>query len=66
MRWFDRDLVAVMNISRRGWLRFGQSKGEACEAMIQERGLFPPPILKVDASKLSTSRGVMLLHSMGT
>jgi putative transposase len=61
-RWLDRDLVAVMNISRKGWLRFGQSKGEAGEAMVQERGLFPPPILKVDASKLSTSRGVALLH----
>jgi putative transposase len=66
-RWLDRDVVAVMNISRRGWLRFGQSKGEACEAMVQERGfLFPPPILKVDASKLSTSRGVALLHPTGT
>jgi len=27
-RWEDRDLVAVMNISRRGWVRFAQSKGE--------------------------------------
>jgi putative transposase len=67
-RWFNRDLVAVMNISHRGWLRFGQSqKGEAVEAMVQERGfLFPPPILKVDASKLSTRLGVMLLHPTRT
>jgi putative transposase len=26
-RWEDRDLVAVMNISRRAWLRFGHAKG---------------------------------------
>jgi putative transposase len=67
-RWFDRDVVAVMNISHKGWLRFGQSnKWEAVEVMVQERGLFPPPILKVDASKLSTSRrGVVLLHPTGT
>ena len=24
-RWEDRDFVAVMNISRRGWVRFAQS-----------------------------------------
>jgi putative transposase len=65
-RWLDRDVVAVMNISRKGWLRFGQSKGEACEAMVQERGLFPPPILKVDASKLSARRGVTLLQQTRT
>ena len=37
-KWFDRDLVAVMNISRRGWLRFDHSsnKGGAGEAMVQE------------------------------
>jgi transposase len=29
----DSDLVAVMNISYKGWLRFSQSKEEASEAM---------------------------------
>ncbi|MHB2037363.1 MAG: zinc ribbon domain-containing protein [Nitrososphaerales archaeon] len=53
-RWLDRDLVAVMNISYKGWLRFGQSKGEAGEAMVKEHGGSEvPSILKVDASKLS-------------
>ncbi|MGA2875106.1 MAG: transposase [Nitrososphaerales archaeon] len=52
-KWEDRDGVAVMNISRRGWLRFRQSKGEASDAMVQEprkEGV----ILQVDASKLSS------------
>ena len=31
--WLDRDLVAVMNISHEGWVRFAHSKGEAIEAM---------------------------------
>ena len=51
-KWRDRDLIAVMNISYRGWLRFRQSKGEAGEAMVQEpreEGV----LLRVDASKLS-------------
>lgn len=56
-KWFDRDLVAVMNISRRGWLRFRQSKGEAGEAMVQERDETPTLILKVDASKLTRNQG---------
>jgi putative transposase len=52
-RWIDRDLCAVLNISRRGWVRFAQSeKGEAGEAMVQEREGRDPLILKVDASKL--------------
>ena len=50
-RWFDRDMVAVMNISRRGWVRFAQLKGEAGEAM---RGnLTQTVILRVDASKMA-------------
>jgi putative transposase len=54
-KWSDRDVVAVMNISYRGWLRFSQSKGEAFEAMVQERGgSMVPLLLKVDASKLSS------------
>ena len=36
-KWFDRDLVAVMNISYRGWLRFSHSEGPASEAMVEER-----------------------------
>ena len=53
-RWLDRDLVAVMNISYKGWLRFGQSEGGASEAMVKEHGGSElPSILKVDASKLS-------------
>jgi hypothetical protein len=46
------DLVAVMNISRRGWVRFVQSKGGAGEAMrgnAEHDG--EPLILRVDASK---------------
>lgn len=50
----DRDVVAVMNISRRGWLRFDQSKGGAGEAMVQKRAPQEPLILKVDASKLTS------------
>ncbi len=50
-RWLDRDHVAVMNISHRGWLRFSQSKGIGSEAMVQERG-FDTLILKVDPMKL--------------
>ncbi|MFI5420373.1 MAG: zinc ribbon domain-containing protein, partial [Nitrososphaerales archaeon] len=54
-RWRDRDIVAVMNISHKGWLRFRQSQGEAGEAMVEEprkEGV----LLKVDASKLKNSR----------
>jgi putative transposase len=51
-RWQDRDVVAVMNQSLRGLLRFGSSKGDADEAMVQESGSPEPVILKVDASKL--------------
>ena len=50
-KWKDRDVVAVMNISYRGWLRFRQSKGGAVEAMVQEPRK-EGAILKVDASKL--------------
>jgi putative transposase len=54
-RWFDRDMVAVMNISHRGWMRFAQSqyKGIGSEAMVQERERRDEPlILKVDPMKL--------------
>ncbi|MDA4122840.1 MAG: zinc ribbon domain-containing protein, partial [Thaumarchaeota archaeon] len=53
-RWDDRDLVAVMNISHRGWVRFAQSKGEgeAGEAVKgNPEGRRQQVILRVDASK---------------
>jgi putative transposase len=59
-KWRDPDLVAVMHISYRGWLRFRQSKGEAGEAVVQgsrEEGV----LLKVDASKLSQCSRVLSL-----
>ena len=60
-KWRDRDVVAVMNISHKGWLRFRQSsKGEASEAMVQEP-VKTDVILKVDASKLKNSRVLELL-----
>jgi putative transposase len=54
-RWRDRDLVAVLNISRRGRVRFARSskEGEAIEAVkgnAEHEG--EPLILRVDASKL--------------
>jgi putative transposase len=57
MRWRDRDLVAVLNISHRGWVRFAHSKGGAGEAMKgnpEREG--EPVILRVDASKLGSRR----------
>jgi putative transposase len=55
---FDRDLVAVLNISRRGRLRFERSKGVGVEAMVQEPDAgvqLPKVILKVDPTKLTQS-----------
>jgi len=54
-RWTDRDLVAVLNISRRGRVRFARSskEGGASEAVkgnAEHDG--EPLILRVDASKL--------------
>ncbi len=53
-RWIDRDLAAVLNISRRGWLRFDHSstEGGASEAVKGNLGHDrEPAILRVDASK---------------
>jgi putative transposase len=53
---FDRDLVAVLNVSRRGRLRFERSEGVGVEAMVQEPGAgpaWPKVILKVDPTKLT-------------
>jgi len=47
--WTDRDVVAVVNLSRRGRLRFDRSKGEAVEAV---KGNPKPTVIPgVDASK---------------
>jgi putative transposase len=54
-RWMDRDLVAVLNISRRGRVRFARSstEGGAGEAVKGNAGHDGEPlILRVDASKL--------------
>lgn len=51
-RWTDRDVIAAMNLSLKGLLRFGSPKGAAGEAMVQESGSKEPVILKVDAAKL--------------
>ncbi len=58
LEMFDRDLVAVLNISRRGRLRFERSKGVGAEAMVQESNAgpaWPRVILKVDPTKLTQS-----------
>jgi putative transposase len=58
-RWSDRDLVAVLNISHRGRVRFARSSteggaGEAVKGKAERDG--EPLILRVDASKLCHSR----------
>lgn len=51
-RWMVRDVIAVMNQSLRGLLRFSSSQGVVCETM--KRNLeCNPVILRVDATKLS-------------
>jgi putative transposase len=55
-RWLDRDVVAAMNIARRGGEVFHRPQGPAGEAMVQEPGSVTPVILKVDASKLTFRR----------
>lgn len=59
-KWIDRDVAAVMNISRRGWLRFDHSKGDAGEAVkgnpwAESSSQSEPAILRADASKLHQS-----------
>lgn len=51
-KWMDRDVVAAMNLSIRGWLRFSHSKGDAGEAMKGNPGR-DPVVLRADASKSS-------------
>jgi len=50
-RWEDRDLVAVMNISHRGWVRFAQSRGEGGAGEAVRGNPTRTVILRVDASK---------------
>jgi len=55
----DRDLVAVLNISRNGRVRFARSStegeaGEAGRGNAEREGR--PPILRVDASKLHDAK----------
>lgn len=52
-RWLDRDVLAAMNLSLKGLLRFGSSKGDAGEAVMRNVDDSYPLILRVDASKLS-------------
>jgi putative transposase len=52
-RWEDRDLVAVMNISHRGWVRFAQSRGEGGAGEAVRGNPTQTVILRVDASKSS-------------
>jgi len=52
-RMMDRDVVAAMNVGRRGAEVFQRSKGLAGEAMKGNAACVEPLILRVDASKLS-------------
>lgn len=53
---FDRDVVAAVNIARRGRLRFDRSKGGAVEAMVSVSNP------SVDAPKLTKSRSPRLVN----
>lgn len=48
--WMDRDVVAAMNIAKKGGEVFHRSKGAVCEAM--KRDPMAMVILRVDAAKL--------------
>jgi len=52
-RWLDRDVVAAMNQSLKGWMMFAHSKGVAHEAMRGNLEEYLPVILRVDATKPS-------------
>jgi putative transposase len=54
-KWYDRDLVAVMNISHRGWMRFVHSKGIGGEAVNGNPTTAVIP--RVDPMKLQSSAG---------
>ena len=53
----DRDVVAVMNQSIRGWERLAHSKGVASEAMKSNVENVLPLILRADATKLCCQHG---------
>jgi putative transposase len=53
-RWLDRDVVAAMNIAKKGGEAFHRSQGDAGEAM--KGNPMTPVILRVDASKLTFRR----------
>jgi len=55
-KWMDRDVVAAMNIARKGGEVFHRPQGPAGEAMVQESETVTPVILKVDAGKLTLRR----------
>jgi putative transposase len=52
-RWFDRDVVAAMNIAKKGGEVFHRSQGLAGEAMKGNVACVEPLILRVDASKFT-------------
>ncbi len=55
-KWQDRDVVAAMNISHKGLVRFANPQGDANEAMRGNLNLDShqePVILRVDVSKLT-------------
>jgi hypothetical protein len=52
-KWYDRDLVAVMNISHKGWMRFVHSKGIGGEAVNGDPTTAAIP--RVDPMKLQSS-----------
>ena len=58
-KWFDRDLVAVNNISYNGWVRFAHSiKGVGKDAVVSEYvQIDEPPIRIVDPTKLFSLSG---------
>jgi putative transposase len=53
-KWYDRDLVAVMNISHKGWMRFVHSKGIGGEAL-NGNPTTGAAIPRVDPMKLQSS-----------
>jgi putative transposase len=58
-RLIDRDIVAALNISYKGWSMFCHPRGPPDEAMVQEPFVKEIPqqvILKVDGSKLQVQR----------
>jgi putative transposase len=55
-KWYDRDLVAVMNISHKGWMRFVHSKGIGGEA-VNGDPTTAAAIPRVDPMKLQSSAG---------